>query len=210
MTMTSPKIRNPDQRNASTHGSQIVHGRHVRAAGGASTQTVCTVGTACVDAQRRPRELRLVHHSVPRPATLVCPVLRSRKSSGPQRGTALQRGEGVGFGQDFRPCPRCSGATTVGVEWAKRGRYGTSYRREVTACGAKWPVFLAGMTGLTGDLWIQTSPASKSGSVLAVGAWNPTLPRTSGWQSTPPILIEREYQQQWEPARPIPLVCGRG
>ena len=45
-------------------------------------------------------------------------LTRSRKSSGPQRGTALQRGEGVGFGQDFRPCPRCSGATTVGVEWA--------------------------------------------------------------------------------------------
>ena len=60
--------------------------------------------------------------------------------------------------------------------------YGTSYRRKVKACGAKWPVFLAGMTGLNGDLWTQNSPASKSGPVLAARARNPTPPQTSGWQ----------------------------
>ena len=61
--------------------------------------------------------------------------------------------------------------------------YGTGYRREVKACGAKWPViFLVGMTGLSGGLWTQNSPASKSGPVLAARARNPTPPQTSGWQ----------------------------
>ena len=51
----------------------------------------------------------------------VGPVLREPKPSGPSKGSCSAARPGVRFRQDVRPCPRCSGATIVGVEQGKRG-----------------------------------------------------------------------------------------
>src|SRR6516162_5018939 len=100
----------------------------------------------------------------------MCPTFQSGSRQGRQGGAALQRGQESGSVRTFVPVLDAPGQRPLESSRANVACYGTSYRRKVKACGAKWPVFLVGMTGLNGGLWTQKSPASESGSVLAVGA----------------------------------------
>jgi len=137
----SAKIRNPDQRNASTHGSQMVRGCHIRAGGVTSTYAVCTSGTAsatptsapaprssaCPPNQGAPRwpwtgHARMGRVSSRRPLDAPWAVLAPWRALSSQKPTSRCRSATAGRQVRARESPPGAGHAATGTRVAPRPR----------------------------------------------------------------------------------------